>query len=161
MPNDWTSGENLSAFDLKTGPATHRKPPQMGPHDRVLFHAVTHVAVRRGRNYWPPSWKKDPVWRLRWPWVYPCRVNTWVSLIDQGLRTTEIAPKKALGRIQLGGDFAQLSKDEYQAIHLAFEHFPISSRATSASPKAGRFRYLDYWQPRHENCALPWTALRL
>jgi hypothetical protein len=127
MPNDWTSGVDLSVFQLRTGPATHRKPPQMGPHDRVLFHAVTHVRLfAEAEIVGPPSWKKDPIWGLRWPWVYPCRVNTWVSLIEEGLRTPEIAPKKALGRIQLGGDFAQLSEDEYQAIHLALQGLPNS-----------------------------------
>lgn len=117
MANDWTSNVDLSCFQLRTGPATHTKPPQMGPHDRVLFHAVIHVRLfAEAEIIGPPSWKKDPVWGLRWPWVYPCRVDTWVPLIEQGLYTTDVAPKKAMGRIQLGGDFAQLSKDEHEAL---------------------------------------------
>ncbi len=40
MPNDWTVGADLDSFDLITGPATQRKPPQMGRGDHVLFHAV-------------------------------------------------------------------------------------------------------------------------
>jgi hypothetical protein len=125
MPNDWASGANLSAFQLRTGPATHRKPPKMGPHDRVLFHAVIHVRLFAAAEIvGPPRWNKDPVWGLRWPWVYPCRVDTWVPLIEQGLHTTELAPKNALGRIQLGGDYAQLSKEKYEEMELALRSLP-------------------------------------
>jgi hypothetical protein len=125
MPEDWTSGVDLSTFDLRTGPATHTKPPQMGPHDRVLFHAVTHVRLfAEGELLGPPSWKKDPVWGHRWPWVYPCRIDTWVPLISQGLQTTQIAPAKAMGRIQLGGDFAQLTKEQYEGMLLALQGLP-------------------------------------
>lgn len=125
MPNDWTADVDLSAFQLRTGPATHRKPPQMGPKDRVLFHAVIHVRLFAAAEIiGPPSLKKDPVWGLRWPWVYPCRVDPWVPLIEQGLHTREVAPKKALGRIQLGGDFAQISKGEYEQMLQAFLELP-------------------------------------
>lgn len=128
MPNDWTSGVDLSAFELRTGPATHRKPPQMGPHDHVLFHAVIHVRLfAEAEIIGPPRWKNDPVWGLRWPWVYPCRVDTWVPLIEDGLHTTQLAPKKTLGRIQLGGDYAELSKDQYDAMLLALHELPSAS----------------------------------
>jgi len=30
MPNDWTCGVDLDSFDLITGPAIERRPPQMG-----------------------------------------------------------------------------------------------------------------------------------
>jgi hypothetical protein len=125
MPNDWTTGIDLTVFKLRTGPTTHRKPPQMGPHDRVLFHAVTHVRLfAEAEILDSPTWKRDPVWGLRWPWVYPCRVDTWVPLIEQGLHTTEVAPKKPFGRIKLGGDFAQLSKEEYEAMLVALRELP-------------------------------------
>ena len=125
MPNDWTVDVDLSDFQLRTGPATHTKPPQMGPHDRVLFHAVTHVRLfAEAEILGPPSWKKDPDWGLRWPWVYPCRVDTWVPLIEQGLHTTDIAPPKPFGRIKRGGDFAQLSKDEYDSMLQALQALP-------------------------------------
>lgn len=131
MPNDWTSGIDLSNFQLRTGPATHTKPPQMGPHDRVLFHAVTHVRLfAEAEIIGPPGWKKDPDWGLRWPWVYPCRVDTWVPLIKQGLHTTDIAPPKAFGRIKRGGDFAQLSKDEYTVMLSALSKLPQATQRT-------------------------------
>jgi len=122
MVDDWTAGVDLSSFQLRTGPATYKKPPQMGPHDRVLFHAVIHVRLfAEAEITGTPSWTKDPVWGLRWPWVYPCRVDTWVPLVTQGLHTTDLAPKKALGRIQLGGDYAQLTKDEYEKMLQALQ----------------------------------------
>jgi hypothetical protein len=125
MANDWTAGVDLSCFPLRTGPATHQKPPQMGPHDRVLFHAVIHVRLfAEAEITGPPSWTKDPVWGLRWPWVYPCRVDTWVPLIDQGLHTTELAPKKAMGRIQLGGDYAHLTKADYESMLQQLQQLP-------------------------------------
>jgi hypothetical protein len=131
MPNDWTSGVDLSRFLLRTGPATHTKPPQMGPHDRVLFHAVIHVRLfAEAEITGPPSWKRDPVWGLRWPWVYPCRVDTWVPLIEQGLYSTEVVPKRAMGRLQLGGDFAKLNKDEYGAALGALRELPVAEART-------------------------------
>lgn len=127
MPNDWTSGVELDAFELRTGPATHRKPPQMGPHDRVVFHAVIHVRLFAEAEILDiPSWKRDSVWGLRWPWVYPCRVDTWVPLIDQGLYTTDVAPRKPFGRIKRGGDFAQLSQEEYEAMLDALRKLPTA-----------------------------------
>lgn len=127
MENDWTANVDLLSFQLRTGPTTHTKPPQMGPHDRVVFHAVIHVRLfAEAEITGPPSWKKDPVWGLRWPWVYPCRVDTWVPLIEQGIHSTEVIPKKAMGRIQLGGDFAQLTKDEYDTILRKLQGLPDS-----------------------------------
>lgn len=114
MPNDWTAEHCVDQFELRTGPATPRKPPQMGPGDRFLFHAVIHVRVfAEGEITGTPSWKKDPEWGLRWPWVYPCRIDTWVPLIEQGLPSSEVVPKRAFRRIQAGGDFAKLSVEEY------------------------------------------------
>jgi hypothetical protein len=115
MPNDWTAHRDVDRFDLRTGPATHRKPPQMGKGDRVLFHAVIHVRLfAEGQILGNPDWKKDPKWGLRWPWVYPCRIDTWVPLIEQGLPSSEVVPRRAFKRIQAGGDFAKLSIDEYK-----------------------------------------------
>jgi len=117
MPNDWTRDADLDRFDLITGPATHRKPPQMGRGDLVLFHAVIHVRLFAAAEILDnPQWKRHPVWELRWPWVYPCRVDVWVPLIEDGPRTTEIAPKKVIGRLQTGADFAKLTLPEYEAL---------------------------------------------
>jgi len=129
MPNDWAAGADLSHFHFRTGPTTHTKPPQMGPHDRVLFHAVIHVRIfAEAEILAAPEWKRDPDWGLRWPWVYPCRVDTWVPLIEQGLYTTDVAPKKAFGRIKRGGDFAQLSVEEYESILAGLGDLPPARR---------------------------------
>ena len=94
----------------------------MGPHDRVLFHAVVHVRLFADAEIiGPPGWKRDPVWGLRWPWVYPCRVDVWVPLIDHGPHTTALAPKRAMGRIRLGGDYAQLTEPQYVAMRQALQ----------------------------------------
>jgi hypothetical protein len=65
-----------------------------------------------------------PVWGLRWAWVYPCRVETWIPLIDQGLHTTDLGAKKAMGRIQLGGDYAQLIKADYGSMLQQLQQLP-------------------------------------
>jgi len=131
MDNDWTSGVDLSNFQLRTGPATHQKLPKMGPHDHVLFHAVTHVRLfAEAEITGPPSWTKDPIWGFRWPWVYPCRVDHWVPLIEQGIHTTQVAPKKALGRIQLGGDYAQLTKPQYEEMLELLRALPDATQRT-------------------------------
>jgi hypothetical protein len=41
-------------------------------------------------------------------------VDVWVPLIEQGVPTSAIAPKRALGKIQAGGEYAKLSRDEYE-----------------------------------------------
>jgi hypothetical protein len=117
MPNEWTVGADLDHYEVTTGPATPRQPPQMGRGDRILFHAVIYVRVfAAGEILGNPRWQSDPVYGLRWPWVYPCRIDVWVPKVEQGPRTSEIAPKRTLGRIQAGGDFARLSGDEYESV---------------------------------------------
>jgi hypothetical protein len=117
MPNDWTRGIDLDSFDLITGPAIERRPPQMGTGDLVLFHAVNPVRLFAAAEILDkPEWKRHSVWGLRWPWTYPCRVDVWVPLIEDGPRTTEIAPKKVIGRLQTGADFAKLTRQEYEAL---------------------------------------------
>ncbi|MEA2234599.1 MAG: hypothetical protein QOD83_4415 [Solirubrobacteraceae bacterium] len=116
LPDDWSVDLDLDNFMMRTGPVTVRKPPPIGRGDRVLFHAVGHVrifadAVVLGK----PTYQKDPDWGLRWPWVYPCRIDSWVSLIHDGVPTADAVPKRAMGRIQAGGDFAKLTEDQYQA----------------------------------------------
>ena len=79
----------------------------MGRGDLVLFHAVIHVRLFAAAAILDnPQWKRHPRWEFRWPWVYPCRVDVWVPLIEGGPRTTEIAPKRAVGRLQAGADFS-------------------------------------------------------
>ena len=89
----------------------------MGRGDLVLFHAAIYERVfAQAEILANPRWQRDSVYGLRWPWLYPCRVDTWVPKIEQGPRTSEVAPKKALGRLQAGGDFARLSLDEYESV---------------------------------------------
>jgi hypothetical protein len=139
MKNDWTVDRSLDSFDLMTGPATPRQPPQMGRGDRVLLHAVIHVRLfAEGEILDNPRWQRDPVWGLRWPWVYPLRVDVWVPLIEQGVQTTELAPDRALGRIQRGGDFAPLSPSEYGDMLAALLAAPDAQRRDEADlPRNG------------------------
>ncbi len=114
MPNEWTVDTCLDSYPLTTGPATPRQPPQMGRGDRVIFHAVVYARVfAEAELIGTPRWQRDPVYGLRWPWLYPSRVDMWVPRIEDGPRTADVAPRRALGRIQAGGDFAPLSRDEY------------------------------------------------
>lgn len=77
------------------------------------------VWAKELRSLGTPNWTKDPEWGLRWPWVYPCRVDVWVPLIEQGLSSSELVPKRAFKRIQAGGDFAKLSAEEYAELRNA------------------------------------------
>ena len=138
MPNDWTADYDIDHFDLRTGPATHQKPPQMGPGDRVLFHAVIHVRLfAEGEILGTPRWTKDPEWGLRWPWVYPCRVDAWVPLIEQGLPSSEVVPERAFKRIQAGGEYAKLSAVEYEELLDALLAQPSVRERPSHAPSQG------------------------
>jgi hypothetical protein len=43
-PN-WAARADLESFAIISGPATAKKPPQMGGGDKILFHAVGHVRL--------------------------------------------------------------------------------------------------------------------
>jgi hypothetical protein len=117
LPDDWIPGRGLDRFELTTGPAQIQRPPQLGRYDRVLFHAVIHGRVfAEAEVIGKADHQPDRKWGSRWPWVYPCRVDVWVPLIGGGPRTPDVAPKRAMGRIQAGGDYAKLTKDEYEAV---------------------------------------------
>jgi hypothetical protein len=129
LPNDWSVGTSLDRYELTTGPGKIQQPPQMGRGDRVLFHAVIHVRVfAEAEILGNPEWRPDPAWGLRWPWVYPCRIDTWVPLICDAPRTGDVAPKRAMGRLQAGGDYASLSRDEYGAMLAALRAAPTVRR---------------------------------
>ena len=129
MPNDWTVDADLGSFDLTTGPATPRQPPQMGRGDLVIFHGVGYARVfAAGELLGNPKWHKDPVYGERWPWLYPCRVDLWVPLIEDGPRTADVAPRRALGRIQAGGDFAPLTREEYETVLAALTAVPTAGQ---------------------------------
>src|SRR6266540_2574182 len=103
-PN-WTVGADLDNLLIITGPATAKKPPQMGGGDKILFHAVGHVRLyAAGELIGSPRYDpKHTEWSHRFPWVYPVRVDVWVPNVLDGPRTTEIAPARAVGHLQTGG----------------------------------------------------------
>jgi hypothetical protein len=116
-PN-WTVGLNLASFHIISGPATAKKPPKMGSGDKILFHAVGHV-----RLYAAGELIGTPRYDLKWserserfPWVYPVRVDVWVPNVLDGPRTTDIAPARAMGRLQGGGPYAALTREQYGAL---------------------------------------------
>lgn len=82
LPDDWASERGLDDFELTTGPAKIQNPPQMGRGDRVLLHAVIHSRVfAEGEILGNPKWTPGHQWGDRWPWVYPCRIDSWVPLV--------------------------------------------------------------------------------
>lgn len=114
MRDDWLSDVDLDAFDLMTGPATPRKPPQIGRGDRLLLHAVIHVRMfAEAEILGNPRWREHDVWGLRFPWVYPSRVDVWVPRVTDGVVTTAVAPRKVTGRLQTGAEYAKLTAGEY------------------------------------------------
>jgi hypothetical protein len=114
-------------------------PSKTGTGDRILFHAVHHArvfaaAVVTGDYGWrrtlsPPD--------DRWPWIYPCRVDTWVPLIDEGPKTAEVAPRKAIGRIQAGAPYAKLNADEYLAVVEALRAVPTCRNRGAETKSSG------------------------
>src|SRR5947209_8122649 len=116
MPDNWTDEFEIDPFELMTGPAKIQNPPQMGRGDRVIFHAVIHVRLFAvGEILGNPKFSSDHQWAPRWPWIYPCRVDAWLPRISDGPRSSTVAPRKAIGRIQRGGEYARLSASEYEA----------------------------------------------
>jgi hypothetical protein len=127
VPDDWVSERGLDDFELTTGPAKIQNPPQMGRGDRVLLHAVIHSRVfAEGEILGNPKWTPGRQWGDRWPWVYPCRIDSWVPLVKDGPPTAEVAPRRAMGRIQAGGEYASLSKQEYEIVLAALGDSPTA-----------------------------------
>ncbi len=113
MPDFWTDGFALDPFELMTGPAKIQTPPQMGRGDRVIFPAVIHVRLFGVGEILGNPEVHARKWAPRWPWIYPCRVDTWLPRISDGPHSTSVAPKHAMGRIQRGGEYASLTANEY------------------------------------------------
>lgn len=114
----WTVGADLDNFTIISGPATAKKPPQMGRGDKILFHAVGHVRLYAAGELTGSPWydPKNSRWGDRFPWVYPVRVDVWVPNVLDGPRTTNVAPAKAIGHLQSGGPYAALTPQEYEAL---------------------------------------------
>jgi hypothetical protein len=127
VSDDWVSERGLDDFELTTGPAKIQNPPQMGRGDRVLLHAVIHSRVfAEGVILGNPTWEPNRLHGDRWPYVYPFRVDVWVPLVKDGPRTADYAPTRAIGRIQAGGEYAPLSKQEYEVVLAALRDAPTA-----------------------------------
>jgi hypothetical protein len=117
IPDDWAPERGLDGFELTTGPANVQDPPQMRRGDRVLLHAVVlGRAFAEGEILGEASWQPHRPDGDRWPWVYPCRIETWVPLVKDGPRTTDFAPEQAVDRIQAGWECARLSEVQYRGL---------------------------------------------
>lgn len=129
---DWTVGVALESFVIESGPATPKKPPQMGRGDKILFHAVGHVRLYAAGELTGSPWfdLKHSPWSERFPWVYPVRVDAWVPNVLKGPRTTELAPAKAMGHIQTGGPYSALMRPQYEAMLGELLKMPTVERRT-------------------------------
>jgi hypothetical protein len=129
----WVKDADLESYAIISGPATAKKPPKMGGGDKILFHAVGHVRLYAageltGSPQYDPKYSE---WGDRFPWVYPVRVDVWVSNVLDGPRTTDIAPAKAVGHLQTGGPYASLTRQQYEEMLDALLQIPtVQRRAT-------------------------------
>ena len=113
MADDWTAGRDLADYHFITGPSSPRKPPDIGKPTTVVFHAVGFsriFAIAEVTGL--PDYRYHSKYKDRFPWVFPARVDLWVPLISDGPVTKEVVTQKALGRIQRGSAFANLTADE-------------------------------------------------
>lgn len=118
--NDWINEflrDPAEPLELMTGPSDTR--PTMRPGDRFVLHAVGHGRVlAEGRIDTGPAWApdRDTGWDpKRWPWIYRCRVDTWVPLVDRGPRTWDYA-SRVKGQIQFGRPYAELTHAEHESL---------------------------------------------
>lgn len=106
-------------LELMTGPSSRSTRPAMRPRDLVLLHAVGHGRVfAAGTIESGPRWERDRVSRWdpeRWPWMYSCRIHTWVPRVFGGPPTWDHAAR-VKGQIQFGSPCAQLNEEEYEAL---------------------------------------------
>ncbi len=117
---DWTNEflrDPVQPLELMTGPSDSE--PSMRPGDRFVLHAVGHGHVfAEGRIESGPT--SDPNRNTRWdpkrwPWIYTCRVDTWVPIVDHGPRTWDYA-SRVKGQIQFGRPYAELSRGEHDSL---------------------------------------------
>lgn len=137
---DWIAAENvdLNHYDILSGPSTQRQPPQMGGGDQILFHAVGHARLfGAGEILASPTYSEHPFWKDRFPWIYPVRVDAWIPLVTDGPRTSEVAPKKVLGRLQAGAPYVRLAPDEYRLLLDELLKVPSAETRDSASIVSG------------------------
>ncbi|MHB8694338.1 MAG: hypothetical protein ACYDHH_24120 [Solirubrobacteraceae bacterium] len=120
--NDWTNEflrDPVQLLELMTGPAERATKPVMRPGDQFVLHAVGHGHVfAEGRIESGPTWApaRESRWDpKRWPWIYACRVDTWVPLVDRGPRTWVYA-ERVKGQIQFGRPYAELTRAEHESL---------------------------------------------
>lgn len=70
------------------------------------------------------TWQPDRPDGDRWPYVYPFRIDVWVPFVKDSPRTADYAPTRAIGRIQAGGEYTPLSKQEYEVVLAALRDAP-------------------------------------
>ena len=138
---DWVNeflrrpGEPL---DLMTGPSNQSSPPAMRPGDRVALHAVGHGHVfAAGLIESGPRWEPGRVsgWDpSRWPWTYSCRIQTWVPRVFAGPAAWDFAAR-VKGQIQFGTLYAELSRDEYDALVAALGASRSALHDSASSPR--------------------------
>jgi hypothetical protein len=109
-------------LEMMTGPSSRSTKPAMRPGDRVLLHAVGHGHVfAAGEIESGPRWERDRVSKWdpeRWPWMYSCRIQTWVPRVFGGPSTWDHAAR-VKGQIQFGSPYAELDRTEYEALFSA------------------------------------------
>jgi hypothetical protein len=123
LDTDWTHFDrthspeevDLDSWHILSGPS-QRRPPKMGKGDFMLCHAVNHARLFAAAEILAsPTYRPDhPIWADRWPWVYPIRVDVWIPLLTDAPKASEIVPPRAMGAIQAGGPYAELSREEYE-----------------------------------------------
>jgi len=123
MDPDWITAEgvDIERWEILSGPSA-RNPPKMGRGDQLIFHAVGHARMfGAGEILETPRYSTHPVWKERFPWVYPVRVETWIPIVTDGLRTSELVSKRVLGRLQAGAPYVDLTREEFEALRDALK----------------------------------------
>lgn len=134
--NDWVNEfllDPLEPLVLMTGPSARRTRPAMRRGDQVVLHAVGHGRVfAAGQIESGPTWapERETRWDpTRWPWIYGCRVDTWVPLVHWGPHTWDHAAR-VKGQIQFGRWYAELTSAEHERLVSALG----ASRGASQRP---------------------------
>ena len=133
VPRDFLATANRDEFRVMVGPPTRSNPPKMGRLDRVLLHAVGYVRlIGEVEILNSPDWESDPVWGLRWPWVYRARIDVWVDDVEAAPKSRGLVPDRAIRRIQAGGTYSKLSRAEYEAARDVLRAWPAAHVRSSA-----------------------------
>ena len=89
----------------------------MGGGDKLIFHAVGHARLfGAGEITGSPHYNPDPLWKDRFPWKYPVRVDVAIPHVSDGPRLMQVAPSHVTGRLRAGAPYARLTAAEYQML---------------------------------------------